>query len=173
MPRGPIAVPPVSNFLNLGLFQGGAFVDTIGINVNQILGFPDAVVCNAGVVWLVHLDAFYHAASPPGIRDGLKSLREGGTLPRFDGRLVSIQENNEFRTPGNEAAGNLPSGRKDFILFWRLRRVMAKSRQVYVWHALMVMGYWGGLNPDVMGTKKYNPKLTMPVQSPGESCKEG
>lgn len=34
-----------------------------------------------------------------------------------------------------------------------------------MWHALM--GYWGGLVPNVPGTKKYNPKLRYPVQSPG------
>lgn len=38
-------------------------------------------------------------------------------------------------------------------------------RYVYVWHALM--GYWGGLQPNALGTKKYNPKLRYPVQSPG------
>lgn len=29
------------------------------------------------------------------------------------------------------------------------------------------MGYWGGLHPDAPGTKKYNPKLKFPLQSPG------
>jgi raffinose synthase len=38
-------------------------------------------------------------------------------------------------------------------------------RYVYVWHALM--GYWGGLVPNARDTKKYNPKLTYPLQSPG------
>lgn len=38
-------------------------------------------------------------------------------------------------------------------------------RYVYVWHALL--GYWGGLVPDAEGTKKYNPQLRYPVQSPG------
>lgn len=38
-------------------------------------------------------------------------------------------------------------------------------RYVYVWHALL--GYWGGLLPNAFGTKKYNPKLRYPVQSPG------
>lgn len=38
-------------------------------------------------------------------------------------------------------------------------------RYVYVWHALL--GYWGGLLPNSLGTKKYNPKLRYPVQSPG------
>ncbi|WOG83160.1 hypothetical protein DCAR_0102334 [Daucus carota subsp. sativus] len=134
-------------------------------------------------------DAFYHAVSPPGIRDGLKSLCEGGTPPRFlliddgwqstsneyqtegepfvegtqfGGRLVSIEENNKFRKPGNEAAGKPASGLKDFVA------EIKKSyglKYVYVWHALL--GYWGGLNPAVPGTEKYNPKLTIPVQSPG------
>lgn len=38
-------------------------------------------------------------------------------------------------------------------------------RYVYVWHALL--GYWGGLDPNASGTKKYDPKLRYPVQSPG------
>lgn len=29
------------------------------------------------------------------------------------------------------------------------------------------MGYWGGLVPNAEGTKKYNPKLRYPLQSPG------
>lgn len=29
------------------------------------------------------------------------------------------------------------------------------------------MGYWGGLAPNAPGTRKYNPKLRYPVQSPG------
>ncbi|XP_050107504.1 probable galactinol--sucrose galactosyltransferase 2 isoform X3 [Malus sylvestris] len=39
------------------------------------------------------------------------------------------------------------------------------KRYVYVWHALL--GYWGGLLPNALGTKKYNPELRYPVQSPG------
>ena len=34
-----------------------------------------------------------------------------------------------------------------------------------MWHALL--GYWGGLVPDAPQTRKYNPKFTYPVQSPG------
>ena len=38
-------------------------------------------------------------------------------------------------------------------------------RFVYVWHALL--GYWGGFHPDAPEARKYNPKLTFPLQSPG------
>ena len=34
-----------------------------------------------------------------------------------------------------------------------------------MWHALM--GYWGGVDPNAPGTKKYNSKLLYPVQFPG------
>lgn len=34
-----------------------------------------------------------------------------------------------------------------------------------MWHALL--GYWGGLVPNVPGTKMYNPEMKYPVQSPG------
>ncbi|GFP88423.1 probable galactinol--sucrose galactosyltransferase 2 [Phtheirospermum japonicum] len=38
-------------------------------------------------------------------------------------------------------------------------------KYIYVWHALV--GYWGGLFPSSEKMKKYNPKITYPVQSPG------
>ncbi|CBI38532.3 unnamed protein product, partial [Vitis vinifera] len=87
-------------------------------------------------------DAFYHGVNPQGIRDGLKSLSEGGTPAKFliidDGwqdttnefqkegepfiegsqfgaRLVSIKENNKFRETANEDLNEAPSGLKDFV----------------------------------------------------------
>ncbi|KAH1065895.1 hypothetical protein J1N35_030882 [Gossypium stocksii] len=35
---------------------------------------------------------------------------------------------------------------------------------VYVWHALL--GYWGGLVPNAVATKNYDPKLRYPILSP-------
>ncbi|KAK7303457.1 hypothetical protein RJT34_14364 [Clitoria ternatea] len=38
-------------------------------------------------------------------------------------------------------------------------------RYDYVWHALL--GYWGELDPNASGTKKFDPELRYPVLSPG------
>ncbi|KAH7655980.1 Glycosyl hydrolases 36 protein [Dioscorea alata] len=38
-------------------------------------------------------------------------------------------------------------------------------KYIYASHALM--GYWGGLEPNAPGTKKYNPRLLIPNQCPG------
>ncbi|XP_039141400.1 LOW QUALITY PROTEIN: probable galactinol--sucrose galactosyltransferase 2 [Dioscorea cayenensis subsp. rotundata] len=122
-------------------------------------------------------DAFYTEVSPRGIEDGLKSLYEGGIPVKFliidDGwqditnefqkegephiegsqygaRLVSIKENSKFR------------GLKDFIT--KIKKTYG-LKYIYAWHALM--GYWGGLEPNAPGTKKYNPRLVIPNQSPG------
>ncbi|KAG8365325.1 hypothetical protein BUALT_Bualt18G0092900 [Buddleja alternifolia] len=134
-------------------------------------------------------DAFYQDVNPQGIKDGLKSLSEGGTPPRFliidDGwqdttnefqkegepfiegsqfgaRLMSIRENNKFRSTKNEDSSNKPHDLKEFVS--DIKRTFG-LKYVYVWHALM--GYWGGLHPDAPGTKKYNPTLKFPLQSPG------
>ncbi|KAL4627995.1 hypothetical protein ACB092_05G205800 [Castanea dentata] len=136
-------------------------------------------------------DAFYMEVHPQGIKDGLKSLSQGGTPARFliiddgwqdtinefqkegepfvegsqhGGRLLSIEENNKFRRTENEpqSEAQAPSSLKDFVT--DIKRAFG-LRYVYVWHALM--GYWGGLQPNALGTKKYNPKLRYPLQSPG------
>ncbi|KAJ9690061.1 hypothetical protein PVL29_012629 [Vitis rotundifolia] len=134
-------------------------------------------------------DAFYHEVNPQGIRDGLKSLSEGGTPARFliiddgwqdttnefqkegepfiegsqfGGRLVSIKENNKFRETANEDLNGAPSGLKDFVS--DIKRTFG-LKYVYVWHALL--GYWGGFHPDAPEGRKYNPKLKFPIQSPG------
>lgn len=134
-------------------------------------------------------DAFYQDVHPQGIKDGLKSLSEGGTPARFliiddgwqdttnefqiegepkvegsefGGRLVSIKENSKFNKTENEAPSEAPADLKEFV------SDIKKSfglKFVYVWHALL--GYWGGLHPDAPGTKKYKPELKFPVQSPG------
>ncbi|PQM36337.1 putative galactinol--sucrose galactosyltransferase 2 [Prunus yedoensis var. nudiflora] len=135
-------------------------------------------------------DAFYQGVNPQGIREGLKSLSQGGTPAKFliiddgwqdtsnefqiegepfvegsqfGGRLNSIQENNKFRrTTNKEAESETPSGLKEFVSEIKGNFGL---KYVYVWHALL--GYWGGLLPNALGTKKYNPKLRYPVQSPG------
>ncbi|OVA19719.1 Glycosyl hydrolases 36 [Macleaya cordata] len=134
-------------------------------------------------------DAFYTEVNPQGIKDGLKSLSEGGTPAKFiiiddgwqdidnefqkegepivegsqfGGRLVSIKENSKFRKKANEALNEAASNLKDFIS--DIRRTFG-LKYVYVWHALM--GYWGGVHPDMTETKKYNSRLIYPVQSPG------
>ncbi|KAL5972350.1 hypothetical protein ACLOJK_041603 [Asimina triloba] len=129
-------------------------------------------------------DAFYTDVNPQGIKDGLRSLSEGGTPARFliiddgwqdvvnefekegepsvegsafGGRLVGIKENTKFRQKAKE-----PIDLKDFVT--SIKRTFS-LKYVYMWHALM--GYWGGLHPNSPGTEKYNPKLVHPVQSPG------
>ncbi|ERN19108.1 probable galactinol--sucrose galactosyltransferase 2 [Amborella trichopoda] len=128
-------------------------------------------------------DAFYSQVNPQGIREGLKSLSEGGAPPKFliidDGwqdtfnefqkegepfiegtqfasRLVSIKENKKFQ--GTGAQNSL----RDFVTAIKESYGL---KYVYVWHALM--GYWGGVLPSSPEMQKYSPKLLYPVQSPG------
>ncbi|XP_027931803.1 probable galactinol--sucrose galactosyltransferase 2 [Vigna unguiculata] len=146
---------------------------------------PGMLDCFGWCTW----DAFYHSVNPQGIRDGLKSLSEGGTPAKFliiddgwqdtvnefqkdgepfiegsqfGGRLISIKENNKFRAIGNVAENGAPISLKDFVS--EIKSTFG-LKYVYVWHALL--GYWGGLDPNASGTKKYDPKLRYPVQSPG------
>ncbi|KAL5574811.1 hypothetical protein UlMin_016510 [Ulmus minor] len=134
-------------------------------------------------------DAFYQDVSPQGIREGLKSLSEGGTPAKFviiddgwqdvsnefqkegepyvegsqfGGRLVSIKENTKFNRTSDEAQSETPTDLKSFVSEIKTTYGL---RYVYVWHALM--GYWGGLVPNSPETKKYNPTLRYPIQSPG------
>ncbi|PIA48383.1 hypothetical protein AQUCO_01400771v1 [Aquilegia coerulea] len=133
-------------------------------------------------------DAFYTDVTAEGVDEGLKSLTEGGTPPRFliidDGwqqigvedkeskdctvqegtqfasRLTGIKENEKFQKNGknNDQA---PS----------LKHVVEEAKQhhnvkfVYVWHALA--GYWGGVKPAAAGMEHYDSELAYPVQSPG------
>ncbi|XWS18064.1 hypothetical protein CRYUN_Cryun32bG0010400 [Craigia yunnanensis] len=133
-------------------------------------------------------DAFYTAVNPQGIKDGLMSFSQGGAPARFlliddgwqdtvnefqkegesfiegsqfGGRLASIKENNKFRRIENEAKSKAPSDLKEFIS--DIKRTF-DLKYVYVWHALH--GYWGGLVPNTLGTKSYDPKLRYP-QTPG------
>ncbi|XP_017604223.1 probable galactinol--sucrose galactosyltransferase 2 [Gossypium arboreum] len=133
-------------------------------------------------------DAFYSDVNPQGIKDGLMSLSQGGTPARFlliddgwqdtinefleqgepfvDGlqfgsRLASIKENKKLRRIANEANSKTPSDLKEFIS--DIRRTF-DLKYVYVSHALL--GYWGGLVPNIVATKNYDPKLRYPILSP-------
>ncbi|WOL19206.1 putative galactinol--sucrose galactosyltransferase 2 [Canna indica] len=134
-------------------------------------------------------DAFYFDVDPKGIEDGLKSLSKGGIPPKFllidDGwqdtsnefqregeeaaegsqygaRLISVKENKKFKGTSNGASTSEATSLKDFVTYIKKTYGL---KYVYVWHALM--GYWGGVNPDALETKKYNSKIVYPVQSPG------
>ncbi|TKY72294.1 galactinol--sucrose galactosyltransferase 2 [Spatholobus suberectus] len=127
--------------------------------------------------------------NPQGIRDGLRSLSEGGAPAkfliiddgwqdtinefqkdgepfiegsRFGGRLISIKENNKFRAAGDVTESGAPDSLKDFVS--EIKSTFG-LKYVYVWHALL--GYWGGLDPNASGTKTYEPKLRYPIQSSG------
>uniref|UniRef100_A0A0D6R2D3 galactinol--sucrose galactosyltransferase n=1 Tax=Araucaria cunninghamii TaxID=56994 RepID=A0A0D6R2D3_ARACU len=135
-------------------------------------------------------DAFYTDVTAEGVDEGLKSLSEGGTPPRFliidDGwqqigsevqdseatvqegaqfasRLTGIKENQKFQKQrkGAEITQDPPG----------LKHVVEEAKDhhnvkyVYVWHALT--GYWGGVKPAAAGMEHYDPALAYPVQSPG------
>ncbi|XP_052172849.1 probable galactinol--sucrose galactosyltransferase 2 [Diospyros lotus] len=133
-------------------------------------------------------DAFYTDVTAEGVEEGLKSLSEGGTPPRFliidDGwqqignevkedtncvvqegaqfanRLTGIKENEKFKRNGKDS-DQVPG----------LKIVVDEAKQrhnvkyVYVWHALA--GYWGGVKPAAAGMENYDTALAYPVQSPG------
>ncbi|XP_010257201.1 PREDICTED: probable galactinol--sucrose galactosyltransferase 2 [Nelumbo nucifera] len=133
-------------------------------------------------------DAFYTDVTAEGVVEGLTSLSEGGTPPRFliidDGwqqigsevkndvncvvqegaqfasRLTGIKENAKFQK--NDKNGEQVSG---------LKHVVEEAKEhhnvkfVYVWHALA--GYWGGVKPAAAGMEHYDSALAYPVQSPG------
>ncbi|XP_050228226.1 probable galactinol--sucrose galactosyltransferase 2 [Mercurialis annua] len=153
--------------------------------VRESKQMPGMLDCFGWCTW----DAFYHGVNPQGIKDGLKSLSDGGTPAKFliiddgwqdtsnefqkegepfiegsqfGGRLVSIKENHKFRKTKESRSTDAPKDLKQFVSDIKSSFGL---KYVYVWHALM--GYWGGLVPNADGTKKYNPKLIYPVQSPG------
>ncbi|CAA3025711.1 probable galactinol--sucrose galactosyltransferase 2 isoform X2 [Olea europaea subsp. europaea] len=133
-------------------------------------------------------DAFYTDVTAEGVDEGLKSLSEGGTPPRFliidDGwqqigseakedpscvvqegaqfanRLTGIKENEKFQK--NEKLGGQGAGLKHVVEEAKQRH---NVKNVYVWHALA--GYWGGVHPAGPGMEHYDPALAYPVSSPG------
>lgn len=133
-------------------------------------------------------DAFYTDVTAEGVDEGLKSLSEGGTPPRFliidDGwqqienkakeesasvvqegaqfasRLTGIKENSKFQK--NDQNNEPVSGLKHVVDEAKQHR---NVKFVYVWHALV--GYWGGVKPAAAGMEHYDTALAYPVQSPG------
>ncbi|KAK6127331.1 hypothetical protein DH2020_038932 [Rehmannia glutinosa] len=133
-------------------------------------------------------DAFYTDVTAEGVEEGLKSLSEGGTPPRFliidDGwqqigsevkedpncvvqegaqfanRLTGIKENAKFQK--NDKTNEQESGLKQVV---RKAKQQNNVKYVYVWHALA--GYWGGVHPSGPGMEHYDTSLAYPVQSPG------
>ncbi|KAJ7976799.1 Alkaline alpha-galactosidase seed imbibition protein [Quillaja saponaria] len=133
-------------------------------------------------------DAFYTDVTAEGVEEGLKSLSEGGTPPRFliidDGwqQIENKQKeaNNSVVQEGAQFASRL-TGIKENAKFLKngqsneqvagLKHVVDEAKQrhnvknVYVWHALA--GYWGGVKPAATGMEHYETALAYPVQSPG------
>ncbi|KAL9232564.1 hypothetical protein vseg_007663 [Gypsophila vaccaria] len=135
-------------------------------------------------------DAFYTDVTAEGVEEGLKSLSEGGTPPRFliidDGwqqignevinngqcvvqegaqfanRLTGIKENGKFQKKNNGEDRSVVPGLKVVVDDAKQRH---KVKNVYVWHALA--GYWGGVKPAAAGMEHYDSSLAYPVQSPG------
>ncbi|KAL2483121.1 putative galactinol--sucrose galactosyltransferase 2 [Forsythia ovata] len=133
-------------------------------------------------------DAFYTDVTAEGVEEGLKSLSEGGTPPRFliidDGwqqigsevkedtncvvqegaqfanRLTGIKENAKFQKNGKNEENE--AGLKYVVEEAKQRH---NVKYVYVWHALA--GYWGGVQPAGPGMEHYDTALAYPVQSPG------
>ncbi|KAK4485423.1 hypothetical protein RD792_008063 [Penstemon davidsonii] len=133
-------------------------------------------------------DAFYTDVTAEGVEEGLKSLSEGGTPPRFliidDGwqqignevkadpncvvqegaqfanRLIGIKENVKFQKNGK--ADDQEPGLKHVV---KEAKEHHNVKYVYVWHALA--GYWGGVQPAGPGLEHYDTALAYPVQSPG------
>lgn len=135
-------------------------------------------------------DAFYTDVTAEGVQEGLKSLSEGGTPPRFliidDGwqqignesndaavasvtvqegaqfanRLTGIKENSKFQNKKGE--NEETPGLKQLVDEVKQQN---NVKYVYVWHA--IAGYWGGVKPTADGMEHYDSALAYPVQSPG------
>ncbi|CAK9157183.1 unnamed protein product [Ilex paraguariensis] len=132
-------------------------------------------------------DAFYTDVTAEGVEEGLKSLLEGGTPPRFliidDGWQQIGSESKDTNSVIQEGAqfANRLTGIKENAKFHKngkkedqvpgLKHVVDEAKEhhnvkyVYVWHALA--GYWGGVQPAGAGMEHYDSALAYPVQSPG------
>ncbi|KAL8469572.1 hypothetical protein ACS0TY_032425 [Phlomoides rotata] len=128
-------------------------------------------------------DAFYTDVTAEGVKEGLKSLKEGGAPPKFviidDGwqsvgmdassteaqfedsanfanRLTHIHENHKFQKDGRGTGFDqiITEIKDQFDL-----------KYVYIWHA--IVGYWGGINPGVAEMANYDPKIVNSIPSPG------
>lgn len=133
-------------------------------------------------------DAFYTDVTAEGVDQGLKSLSEGGTPPRFliidDGwQQIGEEDKNSTKCTVQEGAqfANRLTGIKENEKFQKngknndqapgLKHVVDEAKHnhnvkfVYVWHALA--GYWGGVKPAAAGMEHYDCALAYPIQSPG------
>lgn len=135
-------------------------------------------------------DAFYTDVTADGVKQGLRSLEEGGAPPRFliidDGwqqigsedkeeeegdPSVSVQEGAQFasRLTGIKENTKFQSHKQEETP--GLKQLVEEVKKghgvksVYVWHAMA--GYWGGVTPSAAGMARYEPALAYPVQSPG------
>lgn len=136
-------------------------------------------------------DAFYTDISADGVREGLRSLEEGGTPARFiiidDGwqsvederqqfngeatagtqfakRLTDIKENYKFQKDGKDCK---TQGDPALGLQHLVHEIKEKHnlKYVYVWHA--ITGYWGGIKPGAAEMQQYETALKYPIHSPG------
>ncbi|KAL0385177.1 UNVERIFIED_CONTAM: putative galactinol--sucrose galactosyltransferase 2 [Sesamum radiatum] len=109
-------------------------------------------------------DAFYTRVDPQGIREGLKSLSEGGCPAKFliidDGwqeTVNDILKEGETPTDGIEFATRLAD----------IKENKKFTQTDPGCTATNLIGYWGGLHPNHEPLKKYKPKIEYPVLSPG------
>lgn len=132
-------------------------------------------------------DAFYTDVTAEGVEQGLSSLSQGGTPPRFliidDGwqqietkkkdEDVVVQEGAQFASmlTGIKENEKFQKSRETHEESTGLKHVVEDAKQhhnvkyVYVWHAMA--GYWGGVKPAAAGMEHYDTALAYPVQSPG------
>ncbi|KAK4281875.1 hypothetical protein QN277_013321 [Acacia crassicarpa] len=128
-------------------------------------------------------DAFYIDVTAEGVEEGLKSLSEGGTPPRFliidDGwqQIESKAKDPDCVIQEGAQYATWLTGIKENAKFQNneqnsgLKHVVDEAKQhhnvkyVYVWHALA--GYWGGVKPAASGMEHYDTALAYPVHSPG------
>ncbi|KAK4404152.1 putative galactinol--sucrose galactosyltransferase 6 [Sesamum angolense] len=126
-------------------------------------------------------DAFYREVTQEGVETGLKSLKAGGTPPKFviidDGwqsvasdehhqqqeqpeqqlgqprlqRLIGIKENAKFQKEDQSV------GIKNIV---NISKEKYGLKYVYVWHA--IIGYWGGVRPGVKEMEEYESTLRYP-----------
>ncbi|PKA45603.1 putative galactinol--sucrose galactosyltransferase 2 [Apostasia shenzhenica] len=141
-------------------------------------------------------DAFYTDVTAEGVIQGLNSLSEGGTPPRFliidDGwqqigsevkdpsnavvqqgaqfasRLTGIKENTKFQKPPKQQHPDAESTEPNRPGL-KLLVDEAKHRHSvkFVYVWHALAGYWGGVNPAAAGMEHYGTSLAFPVQSPG------
>ncbi|KAG8385961.1 hypothetical protein BUALT_Bualt03G0099600 [Buddleja alternifolia] len=127
-------------------------------------------------------DAFYTDVTAEGVKEGIKSLHEGGAPPKFviidDGwqsvgmdptsteakfddsanfanRLTDVKENHKFQ--GDDGGG--------FCQIVTDIKNQFDLKYVYIWHA--IVGYWGGVKPGVPKMAKYEPEIVNAVPSSG------